>query len=71
MAKEMGKSAVVGLWSDEEHAKFIEGILVYGKKWKNVTEHIGTRSYDQVKRKGNYLKFELEKGKLFDYVGKN
>lgn len=38
-----------GRWSQNEHQGFIEGIRVYGKNWKLVSQHIGTRSSTQVR----------------------
>lgn len=29
-----------GRWTDEEHAKFIEGLYMYGKNWNLVHKHI-------------------------------
>lgn len=33
-----------GRWTKDEHKKFIEGIQKYGRNWKKVEEHIGTRT---------------------------
>ena len=38
-----------GRWSCEEHKKFIEGLMKFGKNWKKVEEHIGTRSGAQIR----------------------
>ena len=38
-----------GPWTNEEHEKFIEGILKYGNQWKNVQLLIRTRSSTQVR----------------------
>ena len=35
-------------WSDGEHAKFIEAIRIYGKDWKKIEKHVGTKSYQQI-----------------------
>mmetsp|Transcript_5211 Transcript_5211/g.19495 ORF Transcript_5211/g.19495 Transcript_5211/m.19495 type:complete len:575 (+) Transcript_5211:174-1898(+) len=38
-----------GLWSDEEHQKFLEGLERFGRsKWKEIAEYIGTRTRSQV-----------------------
>jgi SHAQKYF class myb-like DNA-binding protein len=44
---ENGKPYNIGRWSDEEHRKFMEGIEIYGKDWKQVQQHVGTRSSAQ------------------------
>ena len=41
-----------GKWTDEEHEKFIEGILIYGNEWKKVQEIIKTRSSEQARSHG-------------------
>lgn len=38
-----------GRWSDEEHLKFIEGIVEYGNDWKKVQKLIKTRSSTQAR----------------------
>ncbi|OMJ92253.1 hypothetical protein SteCoe_5023 [Stentor coeruleus] len=39
----------IGRWNKIEHAAFIEGIKLFGKNWKLVSQHIGTRSSTQVR----------------------
>lgn len=36
-----------GRWSKEEHRLFMEGIELYGKDWKKVQLHVGTRTSAQ------------------------
>ena len=38
-----------GRWTEEEHQKFIDGILEYGNEWKNVQKIIKTRSSTQAR----------------------
>lgn len=38
-----------GPWTNEEHEKFIEGILKFGNKWKIIQEIIKTRNSTQVR----------------------
>lgn len=42
-------SRTSGRWTKEEHQRFIEGLTKYGKNWKKVEEHIGTRSGAQIR----------------------
>ena len=37
-----------GRWSYEEHIKFIESFVNYGKNWKTIQKYVGTRSYKQI-----------------------
>ena len=32
-----------GRWSDEEHGLFLEALLIFGKDWPKIVNHIGTR----------------------------
>lgn len=38
-----------GRWSRAEHRKFIEGLKLYGRNWKRISEIIKTRSSTQVR----------------------
>jgi len=38
-----------GRWSYEEHIKFIEALIEYGKNWKKVQKYVGTRSTSQIR----------------------
>lgn len=40
---------LVGKWSKEEHELYKEGLKVYGKDFGQISLHVKTRSYDQVK----------------------
>ena len=39
----------IGRWTEEEHQKFIDGILEYGNEWKKVQQIIKTRSSTQAR----------------------
>ena len=38
-----------GRWTEKEHKLFLEGIMLYQNEWKNVQNHIGTRSATQAR----------------------
>jgi len=38
-----------GRWTKEEHQKFVEGLKRFGKNWKLVEEHVGTRNGAQIR----------------------
>lgn len=42
-------SKASGRWTKEEHQKFIEGLKLFGKNWKQVEEHVGTRNGAQIR----------------------
>jgi len=38
-----------GRWSSEEHARFLKALMIHGKKWKCISDYVGTRSVVQVR----------------------
>lgn len=38
-----------GRWTKEEHQKFVEALKLFGKNWKQVEEHVGTRTGAQIR----------------------
>eukprot|EP00347_Sterkiella_histriomuscorum_P017464 403349266 len=38
-----------GRWTDEEHAKFLVALQLFGKNWNKVHKHVGTRSSAQTR----------------------
>ena len=50
-----------GRWSEEEHLKFIDGILEYGNEWKKVQNLIGTRSSTQARSHAQKFFLKLKK----------
>jgi len=41
-----------GAWSEEEHAKFLEAVELFGNNWHLVVDHIKTRTAAQVRSHG-------------------
>ena len=50
-----------GRWSDEEHKKFLEGILEYGNEWKKVQKIIKTRSSTQARSHAQKFFLKIKK----------
>jgi SHAQKYF class myb-like DNA-binding protein len=50
-----------GRWTQEEHKKFIDALLKYGNEWKNVQNHVGSRSSSQAR--SHAQKFFVKIGK--------
>ena len=50
-----------GKWTEEEHEKFIEGILIYGNEWKKVQEIIKTRSSAQARSHAQKFFLKIKK----------
>jgi MYB-related transcription factor LHY len=38
-----------GRWTEAEHKRFIEGLKLFGKDWRLIEEHIGTRTCSQIR----------------------
>ncbi|XP_074333333.1 uncharacterized protein LOC141671110 isoform X2 [Apium graveolens] len=36
-------------WTEEEHQKFLEALKLYGRAWRHVEEHIGTKTAVQIR----------------------
>ena len=52
-----------GRWSNEEHSKFIEGLVEFGKNWKDVQKYVGTRTTAQARSHAQkfFLKLKMIK----------
>ncbi|KAK4745142.1 hypothetical protein SAY87_011454 [Trapa incisa] len=36
-------------WTDEEHNKFLEALKLYGRAWRRIEEHVGTKTTIQIR----------------------
>ena len=63
----------IGRWSFQEHIKFIEAIVEYGKNWKEVQKYIGSRSSAQARSHAQkfFLKLKMIKHSKFIFDSQN
>lgn len=52
-----------GRWTDEEHQRFLEAYKLYGKNWKQIQKHIGTRNAAQARSHAQKYFAKLERAK--------
>jgi SHAQKYF class myb-like DNA-binding protein len=50
-----------GRWTEIEHKKFLEAILMYGNEWKRVQQYISTRSSTQARSHAQKFFLRLKK----------
>ena len=49
-----------GRWTYEEHIKFIESFVNYGKRWEIIQKYVGTRSREQIRSHSQKFFFRLK-----------
>ena len=73
------KATLHGRWTNEEHNLFLEGLVLFGNEWKQVQNHIITRSATQARshaqkffiRIRKNLNAENDLGKIKQYILKS
>jgi SHAQKYF class myb-like DNA-binding protein len=64
-----------GRWSYEEHIKFIEALVKFGKNWKDVQKYVGTRTTAQARSHAQKFLLKLKMFKTnnssFDFSNSN
>lgn len=55
------KGISAGTWKPSEHKKFVEGMEIYGRDWKQVSFHVKTRNTAQCRSHAQKYFLKLEK----------
>jgi SHAQKYF class myb-like DNA-binding protein len=50
-----------GHWTQEEHEKFLQALELYGRDWKKIVQHVGSRTSNQVRSHAQKYFLKLEK----------
>lgn len=66
--KEKIKYLNTGRWSFNEHIKFIEAIVEYGKNWREVQKYVGSRSSAQARSHAQKFFLKLKTIKNQNYI---
>ena len=54
--KEKGEGRGRKVWTEEELVRFIAGVKTYGRDWKKVAEHVGSRDRASVRLQATYMR---------------
>ena len=63
------ESGPTGRWTQKEHERFLEAYKLYGKNWRLVQRHIGSRSVTQTRSHAQKYLAKLERIKNCDNSG--
>eukprot|EP00250_Pteridium_aquilinum_P013649 c21481_g1_i1 orf=231-2588(-) len=48
-------------WTEQEHQKFLEALKLYGRSWRHIKEHIGTKTAIQIRSHAQKFFFKVER----------
>ncbi|XP_002962328.2 protein REVEILLE 2 isoform X1 [Selaginella moellendorffii] len=57
-------------WTEEEHIKFVEALQLFGRGWRKIEEHIGTKTAVQIRSHAQkfFSKVERDKGSAGQHI---
>ena len=59
------KDFSAGRWKEDEHQRFIDGVIKYGNNWRLVQKYVGTRTGTQTRSHAQKFFEKLKRSKIF------